>query len=98
MSEQPQLHSVIVAMVSLAAGIAANHPTKWQCQLQKLRDYGVPESQISDVVEIARHIRQEAGERLDSALDTLLAEAHCIATAGDSSCGCGTTATGVACC
>jgi hypothetical protein len=43
MTEQPQLHSSIVAMVSLASGIASNHPDMGQCQLERLRKAGVPQ-------------------------------------------------------
>ncbi len=69
MSEQPQLHSSIVSMVSLAAGIAAKHPDMGLCQLDRLRQMGVPEHQIQSVIEIARHIRDEAAEKLDAAFD-----------------------------
>ena len=69
MSDQPQLHSSIVAMVSLASGIAAKHPDMGQCQLERLRKAGVPEHQIDAVVEIARHIRDEAAQKLDAAFD-----------------------------
>jgi hypothetical protein len=67
--QQPQLHSSIVAMVSLASGIAANHPTMGQCQLDRLRHAGVPQHQIDTVIEIARHIRAEAAQQLDAAFD-----------------------------
>ncbi len=66
---EPQLHSSIVALVSLASGIAAKHPAMGLCQLDKLRQMGVPESQIQAVIEIARHIRDEAAQQLDSAFD-----------------------------
>lgn len=69
MSSQPELHASIVAMVSLASGIAANHPAMGQCQLKRLRSYGVPENQIDTVIEIARHIRDEATTKLDFAFD-----------------------------
>ena len=71
MSHQPELHNSIVAMVSLASGIAANHPAMGQCQLERLRKYGVPEHQIDAVIEIARHIRDEASEKLDAAFNEL---------------------------
>ena len=45
MTDSP-LHPSIVAMVSLAANIAANHPKKGLCQLERLRGYGVTEAQI----------------------------------------------------
>jgi len=64
-NEQPELHSAIVSMVSLAAGIASNHPAMGQCQLERLRGLGVPENQIDAVIEIARHIRDEAAQKLD---------------------------------
>ena len=69
MQEEPQLHSSIVAMVSLASGIASNHPDMGQCQLDRLRQAGVPQHQIDAVIEIARHIRDEAAQKLDTAFD-----------------------------
>ena len=69
MADQPQLHSSIVAMVSLASGIAAKHPDMGQCQLDRLRKAGVPQHQIDAVIEIARHIRDEAAQKLDAAFD-----------------------------
>jgi len=69
MTDQPQLHSSIVAMVSLAAGIAAKHPDMGQCQLDRLRKAGVPQHQIDAVIEIARHLRDEAAQKLDAAFD-----------------------------
>lgn len=63
------LHPSIVAMVSLAANIAANHPKKGLCQLERLRGYGIAEAQIDLVVDVARHIRDEAGQMLDTAYD-----------------------------
>lgn len=65
-----ELHSSIVALVSLASGIASNHPAMGQCQLAKLRQLGVSEEQIATVIEIARHIRDEAAQKLDVAFDT----------------------------
>jgi len=69
MNDRPELHSTIVAMVSLASGIASRHPDMGLCQLEKLREAGVPEHQIAAVVEIARHIRDEAAQKLDAAFD-----------------------------
>lgn len=69
MTDQAQLHSSIVAMVSLAAGIASNHPAMGQCQLERLRKAGVPQHQIDTVIEIARHIRDEAAQQLDTAFN-----------------------------
>lgn len=69
MSSEPQLHSSIVSLVSLAASIAAKHPSMGLCQLRRLRDMGVPAHQIDAVIEIARHIRDEAGQVLDKAFD-----------------------------
>ncbi len=92
MTEQPQLHSSIVAMVSLASGIAAKHPDMGQCQLKRLRQAGVPEYQINTVVEIARHIRDEAAQKLDTAFDDSTASAE-----SSDSC-CTSTASGQSCC
>jgi hypothetical protein len=64
-----ELHSSIVALVSLASGIASNHPAMGQCQLSKLRGMGITEDQIATVVEIARHIRDEAAQRIDNTFD-----------------------------
>jgi len=69
MTDQPQLHSSIVAMVSLASGIASNHPAMGQCQLERLRRAGIPQHQIDAVIEIARHIRDEASQKLDAAFN-----------------------------
>ncbi len=66
---EPLLHPSIVAMVSLAANIAANHPKKGLCQLERLRAYGIAEEQIDLVVDIARHLRDEAGQMLDAEFD-----------------------------
>ena len=101
--EEPALHNSIVAMVSLAAGIAANHPAMGQCQLDRLRKAGVAQSQIATVIEIARHIRDEAAEKLDHAFDT--AAGIGTATVPDpeaeteaQSCGCSPTPSGQSCC
>ena len=69
MSEKPQLHSSIVAMISLASGIASRHPDMGLCQLERLRGAGVPQHQIDAVIEIARHIRDEASQKVDAAFD-----------------------------
>lgn len=69
MTDQPQMHSSIVAMVSLAAGIASKHPDMGQCHLDRLRQAGVPQHQIDAVIEIARHIRDDAEQKLDVAFD-----------------------------
>jgi len=98
MDNEPQLHSNIVAMVSLASGIAANHPAMGQCQLERLRGAGVPEHQINAVIEIARHIRDEATEKLDFAFDAAANDAAPIAVAEGESCGCTPTKSGQSCC
>lgn len=96
-----ELHPSIVALVSLAANIAANHPKQGLCQLDILKQYGVAKAQIDSVIEIARHIRDEAGQHLDAESDAALAEkfgstliaavepavaACCTPTAGGKSC------------
>ncbi|ODU13020.1 MAG: hypothetical protein ABS91_01320 [Thiobacillus sp. SCN 64-35] len=63
------LHPSIVALVSLAANIASNHPNQGLCQVERLKDYGVSREQIDSVVEIARHIRDEAAQKLDAQFD-----------------------------
>ena len=98
MSEAPQLHNSIVAMVSLASGIAANHPAMGQCQLERLRGYGVPENQIDSVIEIARHIRDEAAEKLDFAFDEKQGTASIEIVAEGEACGCTPTPSGQSCC
>jgi hypothetical protein len=69
---QTELHPSIVSLVSLSAMIAANHPDQGLCQLDKLRAYGVAASQIDLVIEIARHIRDQAASKLDARFDEAL--------------------------
>ncbi|WP_456388987.1 hypothetical protein [Profundibacter sp.] len=99
MNAQPELHNSIVAMVSLASGIASNHPAMGQCQLERLRGYGVPENQINAVIEIARHIRDEAAEKLDFAFDEKAgATAAPVEAVEGEACGCSPTPSGQSCC
>lgn len=112
MSEQSQLHSSIVAMVSLASGIASRHPDMGLCQLERLRCAGVPEHQIDAVIEIARHIRDEASQKIDATFDekaTITEAKDKNDTTDDSSsdvtiavveesCGCTPTSSGQSCC
>ncbi|RME15481.1 MAG: hypothetical protein D6801_07345 [Alphaproteobacteria bacterium] len=102
MRNDEPLSSETVAMISLAAGIAANHPAMGQCQLERLRGAGVPEGQIAAVIEIARHIRDEAAEKLDFAFDQKAGGGEAaVATAPDAageSCGCTPTPSGQSCC
>lgn len=98
MSEQtPPLHSSIVALVSLAAGIAAKHPAMGLCQLERLRQMGMSEAHINTVIEIARHIRDEAAQQLDAAFDERSAVGAPVAASTDGAC-CTPTASGQACC
>ena len=71
----PALHPSIVALVALSANIASNHPNQGLCQIDKLKDYGVAREQIDAVIEIARHIRDEAAQKLDAKFDEAYAEA-----------------------
>ena len=73
MTETPPLHPSIVALAALAANIAANHPKQGLCQVDKLKGYGVPQAHIDTVIEIARHIRDEAGQMLDAQFDAACA-------------------------
>ena len=93
----PQLHSSIVALVSLAAGIAAKHPDMGLCQLDKLKQMGVPDSQINTVIEIARHIRDEAAQKLDTAFDEKGGNITSIIEEPEAAC-CTATASGQSCC
>lgn len=98
MSEQtPPLHSSIVALVSLAAGIAAKHPSMGLCQVKRLRSLGVSEDHINTAVEIARHIRDEAAQKLDVAFDEQFVEAAAPVVSTCGAC-CTPTASGQACC
>ena len=63
------LHPSIVALVSLAANIASSHPNQGLCQIDRLRQYGVSREQIDTVIEIARHIRDEAAQKMDAKFD-----------------------------
>ena len=110
---QPQLHSSIVAMISLASGIASRHPDMGLCQLERLRGAGIPEHQIEAVIEIARHIRDEASQKLDTAFDALFIKnatttetenktTDCCSSVApiteEESCGCTPTPGGQSCC
>lgn len=79
---EPSLHSSIVALVSLASGIASKHPDMGLCQIDKLRQMGVPEAYIRTVIEIARHIRDEASQKLDATFNEKCCpdEADCCAS------------------
>ena len=67
------LHPSIVALVSLAANIAANHPKQGLCQVDRLRQYGISMAHIDAVIEIARHLRDEAAQSLDASFDAAYA-------------------------
>ena len=99
---EPSLHSSIIALVSLASGIAAKHPDMGLCQLDKLRHMGIAESQIDTVIEIARHIRDEAAQKLDTAFDeksaTSIPETTIEETNASGEACCSTTASGQSCC
>jgi hypothetical protein len=76
------LHPSIVALAALAANIAANHPKQGLCQVDKLKGYGVSKAQIDSVIEIARHIRDEAAQSLDARFDEAYAAVWQPAPAG----------------
>lgn len=90
----------ILAMVSLAANIASNHPKKGLCQLERLRSLGVPEAQIDIVVDIARHLRDEAGQMIDCEFNAAFAPVAKITDPVAVSAGscCAPTAKGNDCC
>jgi hypothetical protein len=95
LNTSPPLHSSIVALVSLAAGIAAKHPSMGLCQVQRLRSLGVSEDHIQTAVEIARHIRDEAAQKLDAAFDEQFSGVPVVEAGGVC---CTPTASGQACC
>ena len=98
MTDKPQLHSSIVAMISLASGIASRHPDMGLCQLERLRSAGIPEYQIETVIEIARHIREEASEKVDAAFDEKAGLKEEATQTEATSCGCTPTPSGQSCC
>jgi hypothetical protein len=106
MSNQPQLHSSIVAMISLASGIASRHPDMGLCQLERLRGAGMPQHQINAVIEIARHIRDEASQKVDAAFNekaVIVEDSSCCNTTDpapvvEEGCGCTQTPSGQNCC
>jgi hypothetical protein len=77
-----ELHPSIVALVSLAANVAANHPGQGLCQIDRLKGYGVSREQIDTVIGIARHIRDETAQKLDARFDEVYA-AHFAPRAAD---------------
>ena len=94
-----ELHPSIVALVSLAANIAANHPKQGLCQIDRLKSYGVGKEQIDSVIEIARHIRDEAAQTLDAGFDQAYAASDTpIATVGSGAACCTPTPSGKSCC
>ncbi len=95
-SEHP-LHPSIIAMVSMAANIAAKHPKNGLCQLDKLKQMGVSQSHINTVVEIARHLRDEAGEILDYNFEESIKNKNLNQTISTDVC-CTTTDSGQSCC
>ena len=95
MNDSP-LHPSILALVSLAAQIAAKHPKQGQCQLDRLRSAGVASAHIDAVIDIARHIRDEAGAAYDQRFDEIRDDAP-TAPAVSAAC-CTPTASGQACC
>jgi hypothetical protein len=95
---EASLHQSIVALVSLAANIAANHPKQGLCQVDRLRSFGVSQTHIDAVVEIARHIRDEAAEKLDFSFDQALSEGISAAAPGEGEVCCTPTASGQSCC
>ena len=103
MSES-ELHSSIIALVSLASGVASKHPDMGLCQVNRLRGMGISESQIASVVEIARHIRAEAAEKIDHVFDQQMAsqeeniEESRLLLSGQPACGCTPTPSGQAWC
>ena len=99
MTNQPQLHSSIVAMISLASGIASRHPDMGLCQLERLRETGIPEHQIDAVIEIARHIRDEAAQKIDVAFDEKSRMATTVTeSVSEENCACTATPGGQSCC
>jgi hypothetical protein len=100
---QAPLHPTIVAMVSLAANIASNHPKKGLCQVERLRGLGISDEHIDVVADIARHLRDEAAQLLDSEFDATFAAGKTVApvdvvSASASASCCTPTAKGNACC
>ena len=91
------LHPSIVALVSLAANIACNHPKQGLCQIDRLRQYGIAQEQIDTVVEIARHIRDEAAQSLDAGFDAAMAGTRVAASNAQGAC-CTPTESGQSCC
>jgi hypothetical protein len=101
-----ELHPSIVALVSLAAHTASGHPDQGLCQIGRLKNYGVSREQIDMVIEIARHIRDEATQKLDARFDEACAihfapqaaePAAAIAVAAGGAC-CTPTPSGKSCC
>ena len=98
-----ELHESIIALVSLSAGIASNHPAMGQCQLSKLRKLGISEEQIATVIEISRHIRDEASQTLDLSFneaaypDLQETNTQTVEVSKEESC-CSSTSSGQSCC
>ena len=110
MPEQSQLHSSMVAMISLASSIASRHTDMGLCQLERLRFAGVPEHQINANIKIAHHIHNDASQKFDETFnDKSIITKKEIETAdcydptvsiavNKESCGCTPTPGGQSCC
>ncbi|WP_437559211.1 hypothetical protein [Acidithiobacillus sulfuriphilus] len=101
---EASLHPSTVALVALAANIAANHPGQGLCQIDRLKSLGVSKAQVDSVIEIARHIRDEAAMKLDVRFAEAYASAFSAPAGKDveipvpSSACCTPTPTGKSCC
>ena len=100
-----ELHPSIVALVSLAANVASNHPGQGLCQIDRLKGYGVSREQIDTVIEIARHIRDETAQKLDAKFDAAYAshfpraaDTLSAIAVGDGGACCTATPSGKSCC
>lgn len=90
---QSPLDPKSVAMVSLASAIAASHPSMGRCQRERLLKQGVSEDALDLILDIAQHIRDEAGQNPTEDTNAVVKKL----TEGDT-CGCTPTPKGNACC
>lgn len=68
----PVINPITLALITLSAQVAAQHPGHGKCQLDRLKTLGVAQEDVETVLEIARHIREEVTTRFDEALDAVL--------------------------
>lgn len=73
MSDTPSINPAIRDIAGLAAAIGTRCPSMTHTLVERLRERGLPEGQIQEVVDAARTVCHEARIRGESMIDAVLA-------------------------